>query len=229
MLPPSCLQDGFRSQLGRTWAQLGRSWAQLGPILASSWKQKWQFRVGEVAFLDFSAICVLRRRRWPQDEPWRRPRAPKRAPRGPKRAPRGPKRSPGRSQGRPKTAPRRLQVASKSLPSRLQKSSYIIEIHKSRPRDPKRPQETPKSRQEASKSRQDAPKRPPRGSKEAPKRLQVFSKRPHLHDRHGDFLWEGFDFCIIPTCVQYVTVREPPGPRSAGFNPAAYARSVRPR
>ena len=28
-------------------------------------------------------------------------------------------------------------------------------------------------------------------------------------------------FLIIPSCVQYVAVRPPPGPRSAGFNPAA--------
>ena len=28
---------------------------------------------------------------------------------------------------------------------------------------------------------------------------------------------------VIPTCVQYVAVRPPPGPRSAGFNPAAAA------
>ena len=34
-------------------------------------------------------------------------------------------------------------------------------------------------------------------------------------------MWEGFDFSIIPSCVQYVAVRPPPGPRSAGFNPAA--------
>ena len=31
----------------------------------------------------------------------------------------------------------------------------------------------------------------------------------------------GVAFFIIPTCVQYVAVRPPPGPRSAGFNPAA--------
>ncbi len=30
-------------------------------------------------------------------------------------------------------------------------------------------------------------------------------------------------FFIIPSCVQYVAVRPPPGPRSAGFNPAAAA------
>ena len=31
----------------------------------------------------------------------------------------------------------------------------------------------------------------------------------------------GVAFFIIPGCVQYVAVRPPPGPRSAGFNPAA--------
>ena len=31
----------------------------------------------------------------------------------------------------------------------------------------------------------------------------------------------GMQFFIIPGCVQYVAVRPPPGPRSAGFNPAA--------
>ena len=33
---------------------------------------------------------------------------------------------------------------------------------------------------------------------------------------------EGLHFSfVLPSCVQYVAVRPPPGPRSAGFNPAA--------
>ena len=64
-------------------------------------------------------------------------------------------------------------------------------------------------------------KRRPRGSQVAPKMLQEAPKKPHLHHRNEHFVWEVFNFCIIPTCVQYVAVRPPPGPRSAGFNPAA--------
>ena len=50
-----------------------------------------------------------------------------------------------------------------------------------------------------------APKRPPR----AP-------GKPHLQQQNDNFVWEGSRFSMIPSCVQYVAVRPPPGPRSAG-------------
>ena len=66
--------------------------------------------------------------------------------------------------------------------------------------------------QEAPRGAQEASKRPPRGSKRPPRG----PKKPHLQHKNEHFLWEGLHFPIIPTCVQYVTVTEPPGPRSAG-------------
>ena len=52
-----------------------------------------------------------------------------------------------------------------------------------------------------------APKRPPRGP-----------RKPQLHHKTYHFMWEGRYFCIIPCCVQYVSFREPPGPRTYGLN-----------
>ena len=84
--------------------------AQLGPILAPSWLQKIAFRVGGVAFLHISTICVLRHPRWPQDGPKMAQDGPKLAPRwsqdGPKTAQDDPKMAPRWSQGGPKVAPR---------------------------------------------------------------------------------------------------------------------------
>ena len=41
-------------------------------------------------------------------------------------------------------------------------------------------------------------------------------------------MWKGLHFSfLIPSCVQYVAVRPPPGPRSAGLNPAAAFRPAR--
>ena len=67
---------------------------------------------------------------------------------------------------------------------------------------------------------QEAPKKPPRGPKSPPKRCPEAPKRPHLHYGNLLFMWKGLhSLFVTPSCVQYVAVRPPPGPRSAGLNP----------
>ena len=150
------------ANLGSTWANSSPTW----PILAA----KMSISCWRGCIFGFSAICVLRRPRWLQDGPKRRPSSPKTAPRGSKMAPRGPK----RRQEEPKTAPRRPQDGPKSTPSRLQVASKpqskIIFCEGSPQEAPKKPQEPPRGLQEAPKSSQEAPKEPPRGPQEALKR-----------------------------------------------------------
>ena len=81
------------------------------------------------------------------------------------------------------------------------------------PRRPKRPQEASKT---PPRGLQEAPKRLPRGSKRLPRSLISYIKISISRGR-------GCVFHILPSGVQYVAVRPPPGPRSAGFNPAAAA------
>ena len=88
----------------------------------------------------------------------------------------------------------------------------------------------PRGPQEASRRPQEVPRRPPggpqeapRGPQEAPKRLPRGPKRlPRSLKINISPGWE-YVFHILPNGVQYVAVRPPPGPRSAGFNPAAAA------
>ena len=132
--------------------------------------------------MGISAICVLRRPRWLQDGPKRRPRSPKTTPRGSKMAPRGPK----RRQEEPKEDPRRPQDDPKSTPSRLQVASKPqsknIFCQGSPQEAPKKPQEPPRGLQEAPKSSQEAPKEPPRGPQEALKRPpQGPQEAPKMH------------------------------------------------
>ena len=72
-----------------------------------------------------------------------------------------------------------------------------------------------------------SPKRLPRGPQETPWGLQAAPKRPQEAPKKpqeaptSSWKWAfpvgGVLFFIIPSCVQYVAVRPPPGPRSAGW------------
>ena len=140
------------------WAQLSLTWAQLGPILTA----KVSISCGRGCISKLSAICVVRRPRWPQDGPKMASRCPRTAPRGPMRATRkaqgGPaKGSPRGVQGEPKTAPRPPLDASKSLPRPIHKPLYnglssqpskrpsghppepLKDPSQAAPRDPKKP------------------------------------------------------------------------------------------
>ena len=138
--------------------------------------------------------------------------------------------APRERQEGPKRASRRPQDGSKSLPRRVPKQRYVSLTSRSPKKSPRPPQDPPKEPQEAPKRPQrrpkrpkeapkrppGGPKRPPRGPKTPPRR----PKRPHLQHKNEHFVWEGSHFsCVLPSCVQYVAVRPPPGPRSAGFNP----------
>ena len=80
------------------------------------------------------------------------------------------------------------------------------------------PQETPKELPRDPKKPQEAPKSPSKRCPEAP-------KRPRLDYGNLLFMWKVLHFSFLtPSCVQYVAVRPPPGPRSAGLNPAAALR-----
>ena len=154
----------------------------------------------------------------------------KMAPRASQEAPRRPQEAPRRAQDGPKTAPRRPQdgLSSAKLPPSCHLAGHLL---------PSCLQVAFKMVPRASRSQLEAPRNP----QEAPKMQSLGSTWPNLalsrhklDEKNMYFLWEVLRFCI-PTCVQYVAVRLPPGPRSAGLNPAAalgrydrrLARSVR--
>ena len=122
----------------------------------------------------------------------------------------------------PKMALRWPQDASKSRPSRLQNHFHVSLTSRSPKMPSKWPQNITREPQEASKDLPRGLTKPQENPKSPPKRCPDAPKRPHLHYGHLLFMWKGFHFrFVIPSCVQYVAVRPPPGPRSAGFNPAA--------
>ena len=122
------------------------------------------------------------------------PRGPKEAPRRPQEAPRWPQDGSKTRQDRPKTAPRR-------------------------PQDDPNPHESPKEPPRGPGGPQEASKTPPRSCKSLPRD----PKRPILIIKTSISCGRCCIFARtrLQSCVQYVAVRPPPGPRSAGLNPAA--------
>ena len=157
------------AQLGPTWTQLGLTWTQLGHILVS----KVDISCGRGCIFKLSAICVVRRPRWPQDGPKMASRCPRTAPRGPMRATRKAQGGPRAAQEGPRESPRWLQDDPKTLPSRFHVPSISHLMAAYLPNPPKGSQDPPRATPGTTQGPLPGrPKRPLREPKRAQKEVE---------------------------------------------------------
>ena len=121
--------------------QLRPNLAQLGPILTP----KMSISCGRGCIFKPSAICVVRRPRWPQDGPNIASTCPRIAPRGPMRAARRAQGGPRAAQEGSRESPRWLQDDPKTLPSRFHVPSISHFMGAYLPNPPKGSQDPPRA------------------------------------------------------------------------------------
>ena len=141
-----------------------------------------------------SAICVVRRPRWPQDGPNIASTCPRIAPRGPMRAARRAQGGPRAAQEGPRESPRWLQDDPKTLPSRFHVPSISHFMAAYLPNPPKGSQDPPGQPPELLKDPSQAALRDP---KKLPRELQKLPKKGSAEWCKAVYVYSSNGLCCI--------------------------------